>query len=401
MTPSFAHSVVIGGGILGLSIARELALREPGCRVTLVEKEQQLATHQTGRNSGVIHSGLYYAPGSEKARLCLRGRRMLESYCETNGIAWENCGKVVVATTRREQARLVELAERGRAKGIELSIIGSERLRELEPHVTGVAALHVPGAGIVNYREVCQQLSEDLRNLGGEVCLGARVRRVTYAREGVRVELHGRETMEASRVVNCAGLHSDRIARGSGVSPGARIIPFRGEYFVLSDTATHLCQNLVYPVPDPRLPFLGVHFTRMVGGGVECGPNAVLALAREGYRWRDVNLRDLWDTGTWPGTWRLFTKHWRTGCGEVWRSISKAAFVQELQRLIPAIRAEDLESAPAGVRAQALGPDGSLVDDFLICREGAITHVINAPSPAATASLAIAEAVVDPLTRKL
>ncbi len=389
-----AHVVVIGAGIVGLATARELLVRHPRLRVSVLEKERDPALHQTGRNSGVVHSGLYYKPGSLKALTCRRGKALLEQFCRENGVAHERCGKVVVATREDELPRLANLAERAQANGVEHERIGPERLRELEPHSAGLAALHVPESGIVNYPGVCTALARQIRARGGVLQLGVRVERLETSAHDVVLHLdRGIERAEA--VINCAGLQSDQVARRSGADPGARIVPFRGEYYELLPEAEHLVRNLIYPVPDPRFPFLGVHFTRMVAGGVECGPNAVLALAREGYRWRDVDLGDLADAFTWPGTWRLFRAHWRTGLGETWRSLNKAAFVKALQRLVPEIRAEHLVRAPAGVRAQALTREGGLVDDFALVRQGPIVHVTNAPSPAATAALAIAERLAD------
>lgn len=386
---------VIGGGILGLATAREALRTHPKVRVTVYEKESQLAAHQTGRNSGVVHSGLYYEPGSLKALTCRRGKELLESFCREHRIAIETCGKVVVATDTAELARLDALAERARANDISFERIGANRLKEIEPHVAGVAALHVPESGIVDYRGVCEALAAEIRATGrGSVITGARVRGIDTS-DGVQLALSGAPPPPpAELVINCGGLHADRLARAAGAAPATRIVPFRGEYFELTPDAEHLVRNLVYPVPDPRFPFLGVHFTRMVHGGVECGPNAVFALAREGYRWLDINPRDLADALVWPGTWRLFGKHWRIGAGEAWRSVSKRAFVRALQRLIPSIQAEHLTPAPSGVRAQALERSGHLLDDFALVREGSVLHVLNAPSPAATASLAIAERIV-------
>lgn len=395
-----AHIVVIGGGIVGLATARELLKREPRLRVSVLEKEDELALHQTGRNSGVVHSGLYYKPGSLKALTCRRGKTLLEEFCKEHGVAHERCGKVVVATEESELPRLERLAGLAAANGVEAERIGPERLRELEPHAAGLAALHVPETGIVNYVGVCTALARQIRAADGIVQLGVRVQRLETTAHDVIVHMDtGIERAEA--VINCAGLQSDLVARRSGADPGARIVPFRGEYFALTPAATHLVRNLIYPVPDARFPFLGVHFTRMVAGGVECGPNAVLALAREGYRWRDIAPADLWDTLSWPGTWRLFRQHWRTGFGEAWRSIHKGAFVEALQRLVPEVRGEHLVRAPAGVRAQALTREGGLVDDFALVRQGPIVHVTNAPSPAATASLAIAERLADEVSSVL
>ena len=398
-TPTTPREIqVIGGGIVGLATAREALRVLADARVTVFEKEPQLAAHQTGRNSGVVHSGLYYKPGSLKATTCRRGKTLLEAFCVQHGVALETCGKVVVATDRSELARLDALAERAMANGIAHQRIDAERLHEIEPHVAGVAALHIPESGIVDYRGVCEALAAEIRNSGrGTVRTGARVRGI----EGSDLSAPAQLTLDgtaspppADLIINCGGLHADRLARSASAAPATRIVPFRGEYFELTPGAEHLVRHLVYPVPDPRFPFLGVHFTRMVHGGIECGPNAVFALAREGYRWRDINPRDLTDALAWPGTWRLFGKYWRIGAGEAWRSISKRAFVRALQKLVPAIRPEHLTPAPSGVRAQALERSGQLLDDFSLMREGSVLHVLNAPSPAATASLAIAERIV-------
>lgn len=396
MTPTPQRIAVLGGGIVGLSVALEALQRWPGATVALFEKEPQVAQHQTGRNSGVVHSGLYYRPGSLKARLCIAGKQLLEEFCGRRGLPLEVCGKVVVATAAAELPRLAALAERASASGVPHARLDGAGLRRIEPHAAGLEALHVPVSAIVDYTAVCEALRGEIDGCGrGRVHLGARVRHVEN--DGTRATVHLGDRAEGpfDSVVNCCGLHSDRVARGSGVRTATRIVPFRGEYFELTEDATHLVRGLIYPVPDPRFPFLGVHFTRMVGGGVECGPNAVFALAREGYRWRDVSPRDLLEALAWPGTLRLFARHWRTGLGETWRSVSKGAFVKALQRLVPEIRAEHLVRAPAGVRAQALTRDGQLLDDFAIETEGPAVHVLNAPSPAATASFAIAREVVD------
>jgi L-2-hydroxyglutarate oxidase len=384
--------LVVGGGIVGLASALCIQQRLPGLKVTVLDKEREIAAHQTGHNSGVIHSGIYYKPGSHKARNCREGKKLLEDFCAEERIPFELCGKVVVATSEEELPRLEALLERGRANGVACEKIGPERLRELEPHAAGIAALHVPETGIVDYVEVCERLAQRVTRGGGQVVTGAKVLSLRENSQGVRAT-SGAGEFSARLVVNCAGLHNDRVARASGARPAGRIVPFRGEYFELAPDASALCRNLIYPVPDPAFPFLGVHFTRMIGGGVECGPNAVLALAREGYTWGRINLRDCAETLLYPGFWRLAWRHGRTGMGEVWRSLSKAAFTRALQRLIPDIRAEHLHAAPAGVRAQMLQPDGGLVDDFLFAEQERIVHVLNAPSPAATSSLAIGAAV--------
>lgn len=391
---------VVGGGIVGLATAYQITRRAPGCKVALFEKEAGLARHQTGRNSGVIHSGIYYKPGSLKATNCRAGKQALEEFCQAEGVAYEVCGKVIVAVDDSERPALERIHERGLANGVACTMIGPERLAELEPHAAGVAALHVPGTGIVDYPGVCERLAERVRERDSEIVLGARVTALTHNAAEITVTTTAGE-WTAGQVVNCAGLHSDRMTALGGTTPTARIVPFRGEYFALKPEARHLCKNLIYPVPDPSFPFLGVHFTRMVDGGVECGPNAVLALAREGYHKTDLNLADLADSLTYPGFLRLAAKHWRMGLSEIWRSFSKQAFVKALSRLLPEIRAEHLEPAPAGVRAQAVTPDGGLVDDFLILEGDRILNVCNAPSPAATASLTIGQRIADQILARL
>jgi L-2-hydroxyglutarate oxidase len=361
------------------------------------EKEGDVARHQTGHNSGVIHSGIYYKPGSLKARNCRRGKQLLEEFCRAHGVFFETCGKVVVATEPAEVPMLARIEERALANGVACERIGKERLRELEPHAAGIEALHVPETGIVDYVAVCTKLKDLIVKAGGEVRTGARVLGLRSETARVVVETEAGEVAAAS-VVNCAGLHSDRVLERFGERRPVRIVPFRGEYYEVRAEARRLCRNLIYPVPDPSFPFLGVHFTRSVHGEVECGPNAVLALAREGYTWRDVKPGDVWDVVSYPAFWRLAARHWRAGSAEMWRSWSRAAFTRSLQRLVPEVTAEDLVPAPAGVRAQALAPDGALLDDFLIHRAGRVVHVCNAPSPAATSSLSIAEHVVDALT---
>ncbi len=388
-----ADLIVIGGGILGLATAWQFLVRHPGAAVVLLEKESGFGHHQTGHNSGVLHTGIYYTPGSHKARNCADGRLGMIAFCRQHEIRHEICGKVIVATSTAELPRLAELERRATANGVECESIDDGRLRELEPHVTGIQGLHVPGAGIVDYGAVVNKLAELITAAGGQLHTSARVCRLNEIDGAVAVATDTGE-FHATRAVNCAGLQSDRVTRLSGLTPPARIVPFRGEYYQFKAGAPQLCRNLVYPVPDPAFPFLGVHFTRMIDDTVEAGPNAVLALAREGYKKTDFNLTDLLGTLTYPGFLRLACRYWRTGAGEVWRSLSKQAFVRALQRLIPEVRAEHLEPAPAGVRAQAVAADGSMVDDFLIRESGRCMHVCNAPSPAATASLNIAASLV-------
>lgn len=399
------QAVVIGAGIVGLATAAELQVRRAGRRVVVLEKEDSVAAHQTGRNSGVIHSGCYYKPGSMKATTCRRGIALLEAFCDEHGVEWEKCGKVIVAVDEGERGRLEMILERGKANGVDCELIDAAGVKEIEPHVAAVAGIRVGDTGIVDYRGMCGALRRLIESRGGEVVFGAKVSEIR--REGtdglVVVDSAGRD-WSCGLLVNCAGLYVDRIAKMTGIAPesGKRpsIVPFRGEYFELRPEARSLVNHLIYPVPDPSFPFLGVHFTRMVdadehGHHVECGPNAVLAFAREGYTKTTVNPGELAEVLASGSFWKLAARHWKTGLGEMHRSWSKAAFTRALQRLLPAITADDLVPAQAGVRAQALGPGGKLLDDFAIEQNGPIVNVINAPSPAATASLAIAERICD------
>jgi L-2-hydroxyglutarate oxidase len=388
--------IIVGGGIVGLATAYRYLQKYPGRHVVVLEKESDVALHQTGHNSGVLHSGIYYKPGSLKAENCKRGKSAMEAFCQEQNIPFDPVGKVIVATRDEQIPLLNNIFERGQASGVPCEIIGVERLAELEPHVRGVAAIHVPSAGIVDYALVCKRLKACIEQAGGQVLTGQEVTSITTGLQGLT--LRTRDGVRTTKhAINCTGLQSDRTMEMAGGTRPARIVPFRGEYYELKPEAQHLCRGLIYPVPDPNFPFLGVHFTRMIGGGVECGPNAVLALAREGYKWSDINPADLWDALTYKGFWRMAAKHWRTGFGEVWRSISKKAFVRALSELVPEIQADQLVPAPAGVRAQALGPDGTMVDDFLIRKDHSLLNVLNAPSPAATSSLAIGDAIVDRL----
>ncbi len=379
---------MIGSGIVGLATARRLALR--GDEVVVLEKEHGLARHQSGRNSGVIHAGLYYAPGSLKASMAVRGARSMQAYAAQKGVAHDICGKLVVAVTDQEVPGLSRLAARAQANGVPARLVGPAEAREFEPYVRCVQALRVETTGIIDYPAVCDALADDLRAAGGEVRFGTPVAAARTSGSQVHVET-ATDVIRAEAVVACAGLHADRVAAASGLSPAARIVPFRGEYFELTKEREYLVSGLIYPVPDPRFPFLGVHLTRGVHGGVHAGPNAVLALSREGYAWADVNLADLRESLAWPGLWRLARRHAAPGAREVFRSLSRAAFARSLSRLVPGIQADDLVPAPAGVRAQALQRDGSMVDDFLVQRAPRQVHLLNAPSPAATASLEIAE----------
>jgi len=391
---------IIGGGIVGLATAYQLNKALPRCRVTVLEKEAEVGLHQTGHNSGVLHSGIYYTPGSLKATNCRQGKKLMEEFCEAEGIAYEICGKVIVAIDEADLPALVRIFERGQANGVACEVIGKERLGELEPHAAGIKAIHVPEAGIVDYKQVCRRLADRIREAGGQVLTSAMATKIEHKGDKVVITTAAGE-VEAGQVVNCAGLYSDRVTALGGQKPDAKIIPFRGEYFELKPEAQRLCKNLIYPVPDPAFPFLGVHFTRMIEGGVECGPNAVLAFGREGYRKTDFNLADMADTLSYPGFLKLAAKYWKTGLGEMWRSASKKAFVKALSRLVPEIRAEHLEPAPAGIRAQAVTPDGAMVDDFLIQEADRIVNVNNAPSPAATASLNIGRTIAERLVPRL
>jgi L-2-hydroxyglutarate oxidase len=364
--------------------------------VVVLEKESHVAAHQTGHNSGVLHSGIYYKPGSPKAINCRAGKRAMEAFCAAEGIAHEICGKVIVAVTDADLPALQRIYDRGVANGVNCNLIDRVRLAELEPFAAGLKAIHVPEAGIVNYRQVCERLAEKVRESDGIVVLNAKVTAVKHHNDSVTAITPLGE-FTARQLVNCAGLHSDRVARLTGQNPNAKIIPFRGEYYALKPSAYHLCRNLIYPTPDPQFPFLGVHFTRMIDGSVECGPNAVLAFGREAYHFFALNPRDLLETLTYSGFLRMAVKHWQMGLGEMWRSLNKAAFVHALQRLVPQIQSSDLLPVPAGIRAQAVAPDGGLVDDFLIQETERVVNVCNAPSPAATASLQIGETIVDRL----
>jgi len=380
---------IVGGGIVGLAVALAASGRFPGRRIVVLEKEDRVARHQTGRNSGVVHSGLYYRPGSQKARLCVEGGRLLREFCAVRGLPFVVCGKVVVAADERERAALDGLRARGNANGAAgLRIIGPEELREREPAAAGVAALLVPEAAITDYAGVAAAIASDIEAAGGAVRTGARL--MALRRDGNdTIALTTAGEFAARVLVNCAGLWSDAVARLDGLDPGVRIVPFRGEYYTLAPEAAARVRGLVYPVPDPRFPFLGVHLTRRVGGEVEAGPNAVLALAREGYRWSDVSPADLAGCLAYPGFARMARRHWRSGLRETARSLSKRLFLADLRRLAPGLRRQDLRPGGSGVRAQAVAPDGALVDDFHFVRAPGRVHVLNVPSPAATASIAI------------
>lgn len=385
---------VVGAGIVGLAVARRIQTARPGSQVTVLEKEDDVGRHQTGHNSGVVHAGIYYAPGSVKAELCRRGRLQLRQLCERHGLAYEAVGKLVVASSAAELGRLAELERRATGNGVPgLRRVAGAALRDIEPHVAGIAALHSPETAIVDFVAVARVLACEVTGAGGEVRLGFRVTGFSHVGSEMVVASPAGEAV-FDQVVVCAGLQSDRLARLAGDVPAPAIIPFRGEYYRILPERADLVRGLIYPVPDPRYPFLGVHFTRRVSGGVDIGPNAVLALAREGYRRSDVSLADLRSMATDSAFWRLARRHWRTGIEELWGSASKRAYVQRARRYVPALRDEDVVPAPAGVRAQAVTPGGLLVDDFVLGGHGPVVTVRNAPSPAATSALAIAEEVV-------
>ena len=393
--------VVIGGGIVGLATALQLKKSNPNLKLVLLEKETELAKHQTGNNSGVIHSGLYYKPGSLKAINCIHGYHLLIDFCQQYEIPFELCGKIVVATEEAEIPLLDNLYKRGEQNGLQnLKKLDKDQLKEYEPHVNGRAGIYVPQTGIVDYKRVAQKYGELIQKSGGEIHLGEQAIAV-QSTENKKVVITQKTSYTTRLVINCAGLYSDKVARMTVQKLNVKIIPFRGEYFKLKKEKEYLVKNLIYPVPDPNFPFLGVHFTRMVKGGVEAGPNAVLAFRREGYKKSDINFSELAETLAWPGFQKVAAKYWRTGFGEMYRSFSKAAFTTALQKLIPEIRENDLEEGGAGVRAQACDRNGGLVDDFMILEEANVINVCNAPSPAATSSLAIGETVAKLALTKL
>lgn len=386
--------VIIGGGIVGLATALQLKQQRPALKVILIEKEASVARHQTGHNSGVIHSGLYYKPGSLKATNCIRGYHMLIDFCRAEGIPYDLCGKIVVATKPEELPQLDILHERGQLNGLGgLKKLTLAEMREIEPHVTGVAGMFVPQTGIVDYKEVSDKYAQKFLSIGGEIRLSERVEQVTPG-TSLSIVVTNKDRYEAKLVVNCAGLYSDKIAQlTQREAVDVRIVPFRGEYFKIKAEKEYLVKNLIYPVPDPNFPFLGVHFTRMIHGGVEAGPNAVLAFQREGYTKSDINLKEMYETLSWPGFQKVAAKYWQTGLGEMYRSFSKAAFTKALQSLIPEVQESDLEPGGAGVRAQACDRTGGLLDDFAILETDKAINVVNAPSPAATSSLSIGKTV--------
>ncbi len=394
MTDSHYDVIIVGGGIVGLAVALEITKRFPRLRLLLLEKEARVGQHQSGHNSGVIHSGVYYKPGSLKARLCVEGARAMLDFCRTHGIPHQICGKVIVATYQEELPRLEELHRRGEANGIPgLRVIGADALRAIEPHATGIRALVVPATGITDYAAVCEKYAELIAQQGGTIQTSTQVTNLKNLAAETVVETSG-PSFTTRYLINCAGLFSDRVARMAGGNSETIIVPFRGEYYDLIPERASLVRALIYPVPDPQFPFLGVHFTRRINGTVDAGPNAVLAFRREGYRRSDFSLRDLAASLAFPGFWRMAAKHWRSGMDEFHRSFSKSAFVRALQRLLPELRSEDLVPDGSGVRAQALRRDGTLVDDFQFVSSGRMLHVLNVPSPAATASLVIGREIV-------
>ncbi|WP_376794532.1 L-2-hydroxyglutarate oxidase [Thermogemmatispora sp.] len=400
--------IIVGAGLVGLATAREYLRRRPGLRLLVLEKEPGIAAHQSGHNSGVLHTGIYYAPGSLKARACVAGQRAMLAYCREHGIPFQLCGKVIVALTEEELPRLQALYERGKANGVQgLELIGPERLREIEPAAVGLRAIYSPNTGIVDYTKVAASLAAEIQQAGADLRLSSQVVGLQPRADEVVVQIRCQtrtvpsqagscqEELAARAVITCAGLYSDRLARLTGDDGGLRIVPFRGDYYLLRPEKRHLVRGLIYPVPDPRFPFLGVHLTLRPNGEVWVGPNAVLAFAREGYgRWQ-IRPGELWETLSYAGFWHLARRYWRMGLAEIYRDYVKRAYVRQVQRYLPAVQEEDLLPGPSGVRAQALAPDGSLVDDFIIRRGQRVLHVQNAPSPAATSSLVLAQMIVD------
>lgn len=397
LLPLIDHDfAIIGAGLVGLASAHEIVSRYPSAKVVVLEKEDQVATHQSGRNSGVLHAGVYYQPGSLKATLCRAGKKKLEHFCDEEGISYKRIGKVIVAVDEDERPGLMKILDRAKANGIECSLIDANRLREIEPSVTGVAAVHVPESGIIDFPGVAKALVKRIESKGGTVSKGSEVISAVR-RNGVWILNTLRGDIQSKFVINCGGLHSDRMARILGIIPQVQIVPFRGEYWLLKDEKKDLCRSLIYPVPDPAFPFLGVHLTRMISGHVECGPNAVLALAREGYSWGKLDIAHLASLAAFPGFLRFAWKHLGSGIGEIVRSLSKKKFASAVRRLVPEVQDDDLIPGGAGVRAQAMTLDGKLCDDFALQKGEGALHVLNAPSPAATACLAIGKHIVDQL----
>ncbi len=386
--------VIVGGGIVGLSTGMAIYEKYPGIKLLVIEKESEVAMHQTGNNSGVIHSGVYYTPGSFKARFAKQGNKEMQEFCKKHDIAYDMCGKVIVASNEDELPLLEDLYERGLENELDIEKIDQARLKEIEPHVAGVAGLRVPQAGIVDYTEVSKKFAEIIRDNGGEILLETELININEHDDSVTLKT-SRGNFEAKLAINCAGLHSDRVAEATGYKTDMKIVPFRGEYYVLKPEKRHLVKNLIYPVPNPKFPFLGVHFTRMIGGTIEAGPNAVLGFKREGYKKTDVSVKDTFESIMFPGLWKLGGKFMKEGISEYARSFSKSMFTKSLQKMIPEITEDDLIPAPAGVRAQAITSDGEMVDDFEIIEGKRSIHVCNAPSPAATASIGIGKEVAN------
>jgi (S)-2-hydroxyglutarate dehydrogenase len=393
--------VIVGGGIVGLATARETIMRFPHLRILVLEKETEIASHQAAHNSGVIHAGIYYTPGSLKAKACVEGHRLIMQYAEERGVPYERCGKVIVALDESELPRLNTLFERGNKNGVQgLEMITPERLKEIEPYATGIAAIYSPNTGIIDYAKVAHAYADDFTRCGGEIRTGSKVVGITAGKESViRVQQTNgsQQEVRAKHIITCSGLYADKLANmtGQNADPNVQIVPFRGDYYLFKPEKAFMTRGLIYPVPDPRFPFLGVHFTKVMNGEVWAGPNAVLAFAREGYKRTDVNFRELVEAVRYPGFQKLALKYWKKGAMEMYRDFFKAAYVKELQRYMPALKGDDLVPGPSGVRAQALARDGSLVEDFLIRRGEHVVHVQNAPSPAATSSLVVARMIVD------
>jgi L-2-hydroxyglutarate oxidase LhgO len=402
---------IVGGGIVGLATAREVLRRAPGLKVIVIEKESGLAQHQTGHNSGVLHTGIYYAPGSLKARTCVAGRAAMVEYCQEKGIPFKLSGKLIVALNEKELPRLQTLYERGTANNVPgLEMVGPERIKEIEPYAVGIKAIWSPNTGVVNYKQVAEAYAGDVKAAGGEIITHWKLIGLAGGGKGREAALklqkmpldgpHEEKELTARYVITCGGLHSDIIARLTGAGKDVKIVPFRGDYYLLRPEKRQMVRSMIYPVPDPQFPFLGVHFTRLMNGEVKAGPNAVLAFAREGYGRKDINLRELWESIMYPGFIRLAVRYWRMGLMEMYRDYVKPAYVRALQRYMPEITGDDLLPGPSGVRAQALMVNGKLVDDFLIYHGENVTHVQNAPSPAATSSLMIAQTIIDEVTQR-
>lgn len=396
MVQSWYDIIIVGGGIVGLATARDLLIRRPGQRVAILEKESAIGQHQTGHNSGVIHAGVYYAPGSLKARLCAEGREKTYEYCEQKGIRYEKCGKLIVAVEEEELPRLQNLWDRATANGVPgIRMVGPEEIREIEPHSAGIKGIFSPETGIVNWSEVARHYAEDVTNAGGEILTNYEVAGIRRKDDWVLVKTTFDEIIPTKYLITCAGLQSDRVAAMSGADKSPQIVPFRGDYLKLKPGKEYLTRGMIYPVPDPRFPFLGVHFTKRHDGEVWLGPNAVYAFARQGYGKLDFNIRDNIETLMFPGFWKMVSKHWKMGADEMVRDFSKKLFVETCKKYVPEVTEDDCIDGPSGVRAQALGADGSLVDDFIIQTSDRIFHVRNAPSPAATSSMAIGRAIAD------